>query len=197
MSHRYSVILAFLGLGFIIVGAGCAAALPQSQTDNLFVTTTASSGQGETEVVENSQLLDDGGANVSQGVRRDDDEAGETDREDDKFDDDNGVTSQDNSASVVKPVTQPTPTPQTVPNTTITPTYTMAEVAAANMSSKCWTAVGGKVYDLTPEISRHPGGAKAILSLCGKDGTAAFTAQHGGQRRPTTELNGLQIGILK
>jgi hypothetical protein len=36
----------------------------------------------------------------------------------------------------------------------------------------------------------------AILSLCGKDGTVAFNAQHGGQGRPETELASFKIGTL-
>ena len=75
--------------------------------------------------------------------------------------------------------------------------YSMADVAAANIKTKCWTAIGGNVYDLTSWITQHPGGQGAILSLCGKDGTAAFNAQHGGQARPEQELKSLLIGTLK
>lgn len=78
--------------------------------------------------------------------------------------------------------------------------YTLAEVAKHNSQSSCWTAVGGNVYDLTSFISQHPGGADAIMSLCGIDGSAAFTNQHGNlnkNRRPQKELAGLEIGILK
>lgn len=75
-------------------------------------------------------------------------------------------------------------------------TYTMAQVASANSSAKCWTTVNGKIYDLTTWISQHPGGEGAILSICGKDGASAFDAQHAGQRRPEQELQSLQIGVL-
>ncbi len=74
--------------------------------------------------------------------------------------------------------------------------YTMAQVAAHAGASSCWTAIGGKVYDLTSWISKHPGGKSAILRLCGVDGTAAFDDQHGGQARPERELASFLIGTL-
>lgn len=75
-------------------------------------------------------------------------------------------------------------------------TFTMADVAAHNSQSSCYTTINGSVYDVTSWINQHPGGAEAILSLCGKDGTAAFTQQHGGQRRPEAELATFKIGVL-
>ncbi|HEV7449093.1 MAG TPA: cytochrome b5-like heme/steroid binding domain-containing protein [Candidatus Paceibacterota bacterium] len=81
------------------------------------------------------------------------------------------------------PVTTPAPTPVPAPSG-----YTLAQVSAHNSSASCWTAINAKVYDVTSWISQHPGGAGAILSLCGKDGSAAFNGQHGGERRPEAEL---------
>ena len=74
--------------------------------------------------------------------------------------------------------------------------YTLAQVATHNSVSSCWSTVNGKVYDLTSWIGRHPGGQQAILSICGKDGSAAFNDQHSGQRRPANELAGFLIGSL-
>ena len=84
-------------------------------------------------------------------------------------------------------------------STSVTPTtnsYTLAQVATHNSQASCWSAISGKVYDLTAWISQHPGGSRAILSICGKDGTAAFTGKHGGQARPASELAGFDIGVL-
>ena len=53
------------------------------------------------------------------------------------------------------------------------------------------------MYDVTSWISQHPGGEQAILGLCGIDSSDAFNGQHGGQRRPATELASFKIGILK
>jgi len=91
------------------------------------------------------------------------------------------------------PVTTP---PAGTPPATTPSGYTIAQVASHNSGASCWTAISGNVYDLTAWISQHPGGSQAILSLCGVDGTAAFDAQHGGQRSPERELASLKIGAL-
>jgi cytochrome b involved in lipid metabolism len=75
-------------------------------------------------------------------------------------------------------------------------TFTMAQVATHKDATSCYTVVRGNVYDLTSWISQHPGGEKAILGLCGKDGTAAFVNQHGGRPRQENELATFQIGTL-
>lgn len=75
-------------------------------------------------------------------------------------------------------------------------TFTMAEVATRNSADACWSVIDGKVYDLTGWVARHPGGEQPIESLCGQDGSAAFTAQHQGEPRPTTQLEAFAIGTL-
>lgn len=118
-------------------------------------------------------------------------------------------------AVATTPGEQATPTPATTTSPTETPKgasagatveltlpaaapggITMAEVAMHNSKASCYTTIDGSVYDVTSWIDQHPGGADAILSLCGKDGTAAFADQHGGQRRPANELAGFKIGEL-
>jgi len=74
--------------------------------------------------------------------------------------------------------------------------YTLADVAKHADANSCWSAVNGKVYDLTKWINQHPGGANRILAMCGKDASAAFNGQHGGQARPEKELAGFEIGTL-
>ncbi len=93
----------------------------------------------------------------------------------------------------VKPVA-PAPAPTTAPTVK---TYTMTEVQKANNANNCWSVISGKVYDLTSFTPGHPGGEPAILSLCGKDGTAGFMAQHGGQRKPESVLAKFYLGVLK
>lgn len=75
--------------------------------------------------------------------------------------------------------------------------YSMADVATHKDGTSCWTTVNGGVYDVTSWINQHPGGSEAILSLCGKDGSGAFTDQHGGQMQPEQELASFKIGVLK
>lgn len=74
--------------------------------------------------------------------------------------------------------------------------YTLTDVTKHNTAADCWTAINGGVYSVTAWISKHPGGAQAIIGLCGIDGSAAFDGQHGGERRPATELASFKIGDL-
>ena len=82
------------------------------------------------------------------------------------------------------------------PSTTTTRVFDLAQVAQHKDASSCWTAIDGKVYDLTSWVSQHPGGKNEILSLCGKDGSTAFTEQHGGQATPTRTLARFAVGTL-
>jgi cytochrome b involved in lipid metabolism len=75
--------------------------------------------------------------------------------------------------------------------------YTVSQVSKHNKKSDCWTSINEGVYNVTPWISQHPGGAEAILSLCGIDGSTAFNAQHSGQAQPESELASFKVGTLK
>ena len=86
---------------------------------------------------------------------------------------------------------EPTPTPEESVNG-----YTLAQVSERNSAAECWVAIDGGVYDLTQWIRSHPGGSGAILNLCGKDGTASFSSQHGGQARPSSTLDGYYLAPL-
>ena len=74
--------------------------------------------------------------------------------------------------------------------------FTLADVAKRNTPGECWAVVSNTVYNLTPYINSHPGGAKNITNLCGTDATQAFTNQHGGQSRPNNTLAGFEIGTI-
>lgn len=91
----------------------------------------------------------------------------------------------------------PTPTTTVEPTPTVTGMYSMTDIATHASAQRCWTTINGNVYDVTAWIAKHPGGASAILSLCGTDGSASFSGQHGGQRRPEAELASFKIGTLK
>jgi cytochrome b involved in lipid metabolism len=90
----------------------------------------------------------------------------------------------------------PTPTPTPSPTSTVRE-FTRAEVAQRNTNSSCWTIVNESVYDLTSWINSHPGGPSAIRSLCGTDGTSAFTGTHGNSGSPMRELSSRYLGKLK
>jgi cytochrome b involved in lipid metabolism len=93
-------------------------------------------------------------------------------------------------------------TPTLTPTQTPTPTksadsgITRVQVAQNNTAAKCWSIIDGVVYDLTQWIRSHPGGAAPIEFLCGKDGTNAFNAQHGGRPNPAARLATYLLGPL-
>jgi cytochrome b involved in lipid metabolism len=74
--------------------------------------------------------------------------------------------------------------------------YTMAQVSANKSAAKCWSVINGNVYDLTAWINAHPGGAGAITSLCGIDGTQDFLAMHRNQSKPESRLSAFLLGPL-
>ena len=75
--------------------------------------------------------------------------------------------------------------------------YTASQVAKHNKATDCWTIVGKNVYNVTKWIPRHPGGKSSIIGLCGKNGTAKFTAIHSGSAKAKATLAGYKIGTLK
>ncbi len=74
--------------------------------------------------------------------------------------------------------------------------YTAAAVATHNTKADCWSIINSNVYDLTSYIPRHPGGSQNIVDICGKDGTSAFTGQHGGSSKPEAILAGFYLAPL-
>jgi len=92
-----------------------------------------------------------------------------------------------------KPAASSKPTPEPKAEQT---GYTMEKVRANNNESSCWSVINGNVYDLTEWIGSHPGGRGNILSLCGKNGTAEFSAKHGGGGNPQARLKGFLLGPL-
>ena len=89
-----------------------------------------------------------------------------------------------------------TPSPSPTADVTTLASYTMAKVKENNSASSCWSVISGNVYDLTKWINQHPGGASAIQSLCGIDGTSSFLAQHRGGGSPQQRLAGYLLGPL-
>lgn len=57
-------------------------------------------------------------------------------------------------------------------------TYTMAQVNKHNSEESAWIVVDGKVYDATPYLDDHPGGAASIVMNAGGDATEDFNAIH-------------------
>jgi cytochrome b involved in lipid metabolism len=119
------------------------------------------------------------------------DDDDEDDTEESEIDDDDRITT-----TTPLPANTQTPTTSPIqPKPTIN-SYTMAEVRTHSSAQNCWTTINGSVYNVTSWINQHPGGSAAIISLCGIDGTSAFSGQHGSQARPASELASFKIGVL-
>lgn len=78
----------------------------------------------------------------------------------------------------------------------MTTEFTLAEVAQHSTQESCYTAVDGKVYDVTSFIPNHPGGVQRIMQVCGKDGTELFMGKHSESENALARLEGLQIGVV-
>ncbi len=106
------------------------------------------------------------------------------------------VVNQVNSEQGVSQNTPPESTNTATTQTSSEKVFTLTQVATHNTEADCYSAINGKVYDLTAWINKHPGGDRAILSICGKDGSAAFDGEHGGESRPEKILLGFEVGTL-
>ncbi|QQS44454.1 cytochrome b5 domain-containing protein [Candidatus Roizmanbacteria bacterium] len=103
-----------------------------------------------------------------------------------------------NQQSNIKTQTQQTETTnQATSSDQIQNEYSIADVRAHGTESSCWSAVNGKVYDLTNWINQHPGGPEKITQICGIDGSQGFNGQHGGQSEPESMLKEFYIGNLQ
>ncbi|MFA5889128.1 MAG: cytochrome b5-like heme/steroid binding domain-containing protein [Candidatus Paceibacterota bacterium] len=58
--------------------------------------------------------------------------------------------------------------------TTIVKLYTLQEVSSHSSENDCWTAIDGKIYDITTVIPLHPAGKDKIMRGCGVDATNTF-----------------------
>lgn len=55
---------------------------------------------------------------------------------------------------------------------------TRAEVRKHSAPDDCWMVLSGKVYDMTPFMEYHPGGASELMRAAGEDGTALYNEIH-------------------
>ncbi len=195
------LMLAIVGLGFAEVkyqahGGDYAAASEQSSVSDVAGVSGAPATSLDTAVPQENTVS----AGVSQAAAKVRAAySGDSDNDsDDEGGDDDGDDDSRGAPATVTPqpaTTKPAPTTPAAP-TPSSGTFSMAQIASHNTAASCYSAINGNVYDLTSFVSRHPGGAAAITSLCGVDGTSAYMGQHGSSRRPANELASLKIGVL-
>ena len=71
----------------------------------------------------------------------------------------------------------------------------MAELQKHTSREDCWLAIDGVVYDITPWLQRHPGGAKMLLEKAGSDASKMFhLLQHSDAARAAAKR--LVVGRL-
>jgi len=202
-----------LFLASLLVLTGCAASDPAPETPAQSTVQVEASGGDDEETQEPSEEAPEAGSEQqsddateqSEGESdapepeqseasekedsRDDEQAEEEAGEEDSRDEEPADEESDEPQPTQ--TAEPTPTPEESVNG-----YTLAQVSERNSAAECWVVIDGGVYDLTQWIRSHPGGSGAILNLCGKDGTASFTSQHGGQARPSSTLDGYYLAPL-
>ena len=74
--------------------------------------------------------------------------------------------------------------------------YTMKEVALHNAPPSIWSVYNGAVYDITMYVNCHPGGAKMLEKVYGKDMTGLFNRFH-GYINIDNVIGPLKIGYIK
>tara|TARA_Y100000389_G_C17232754_1_gene399013 strand:+ start:169 stop:471 length:303 start_codon:yes stop_codon:yes gene_type:complete len=55
---------------------------------------------------------------------------------------------------------------------------TKEDIRKHNTIDDCWVIINNKIYDVTNFIGDHPGGARALLKVGGKDATEEFEMLH-------------------
>ena len=197
-------------LASLLVLTGCASSEPAAQTP---VQTTEQVDANSATEDETQELSDETPEAEPQEQQSEDlaEEDGETaepeeseaSEEDSRDDEQTEDDASEDEAESDEPAEENSEEPQ--PTQTAEPTqepeesvngFTLAQVSERNSAAECWVVIDGGVYDLTQWIRSHPGGSGAILNLCGKDGSASFTSQHGGQPRPSSTLDGYYLAPL-
>ncbi|KAI0160537.1 hypothetical protein GGR57DRAFT_386012 [Xylariaceae sp. FL1272] len=74
-------------------------------------------------------------------------------------------------------------------------TPSMLKAQTGRKGKDAWTALGGRVYNITPYLPFHPGGEPELLRAAGRDGTKLFAEIHSWVNYETM-LSSCLIGLL-
>lgn len=74
---------------------------------------------------------------------------------------------------------------------------TVSELKKHNKANDCWIALKGDVYDVTPFLNLHPGGASRILEVAGGDATQKFYQIHSDETLDKMKDTLVHVGKLK
>ena len=191
----------------LLILSGCAAepaetAAPSAQVsqqteENSSMDVEAESAEPDQEASEEAEFVDSEGTEDADEELNDEDDTERESESEPESEDEPRETQDTEPTEDPEPSQEPTQEPEPSPTAEETfQGYTLSEVSQRDSAAECWVAIDGGVYDLTQWIRSHPGGSGAILNLCGKDGTASFTSQHGGQSRPSSTLDGYYLAPL-
>ncbi|KAH1909328.1 hypothetical protein KXW10_003854 [Aspergillus fumigatus] len=75
------------------------------------------------------------------------------------------------------------------------PVYSLQEVSRHNIAKDLWIVIEKEVYDVTQFQAEHPGGARILRKLAGKDATEKFLEYHDTSIL-TRYRERLQVGVL-
>lgn len=75
--------------------------------------------------------------------------------------------------------------------------YTWQQVSVHNTDKSCWIINDKQVYDITPFLSRHPGGKNLLLLAGGRDCTNLIPSYHWWTDSPQKVLDKYKIGELE
>ena len=72
---------------------------------------------------------------------------------------------------------------------------TMQDVAKHRTPEDAWMVLRGVVYNVTPFLEYHPGGAEILFKCAGRDGTALFNKYHSWVN-PEALLEKVAVGFI-
>ena len=81
-------------------------------------------------------------------------------------------------------------------STAETKLYTWEEIRRHDNDKDCWVVIYGTVCDMTPFLSRHPGGLNPIVEMAGHDITNLFESIAGHTQLSTDTWKKHAIGKL-